>query len=93
MSSRNFKDFCSLSNPVLPHIIKWFAANNLVLNLDKMSVIKFITKNSSHSTLHIGYTDSYIEETVNTKFLRFEIAKHLKIGRTILNKWFPRGAH
>jgi hypothetical protein len=55
ISCRNFKDFCSVSNLVLSHMIKWFAANNLVLNLDKMSIMKFIRKNSSHSPLHIGY--------------------------------------
>jgi hypothetical protein len=86
MSSRNFKDFCSVSNPFLPHIIEWFAANNLVLNLDKITIIKFITKNSSHSMLHISYKARYIEETVNTKFLGLQIDNHLKIGRTILNK-------
>jgi len=54
-------------------MIKWFAANNLVLNLDKMnmSIMKFITNNSSHSTLHFGYKEKYIEEAVNTKFLGF----------------------
>jgi len=31
--------------------------------------MKFITKNSAHSTLHIGYKEKYIEGTVNTKFL------------------------
>jgi len=31
--------------------------NNLVLNLDKTNIIKFITHNSSHSTLHIGYRE------------------------------------
>jgi hypothetical protein len=31
-SSRNFEDFCSLSNLVLSHMIKRFAANNFVLN-------------------------------------------------------------
>jgi len=55
MSSRNFEDFCSVSNPVLPHTTEWFAANNLVLNLDKMTIIKLITKNSSHATLRISY--------------------------------------
>jgi len=45
-SSRNFKDFCSLSNIILSCMIKWFGANNLVLNLDKINTIKFITKNS-----------------------------------------------
>jgi hypothetical protein len=77
MISRNFEDFCSLSNPVLPHIIERFAANNLVLNLDKMTIIKFITKTSSHSTLRISYKDGYIEETLNTKFFGLQIDKHL----------------
>jgi len=44
-SSRNFKDFSLESNLVLSHIIKWFAANNLVLNLDKTSIMKLITNN------------------------------------------------
>jgi len=34
-------------------MIKWFADCNLVLNLDKTNIMKFITKNSSHSTIHI----------------------------------------
>jgi hypothetical protein len=55
ISSRNFEDFSSESNLVLSRIIIWFAANNLVLNSDKTSIMKFITKNSSHSTLHIGH--------------------------------------
>ena len=71
ISSRHFTDFCSLSNLFLSHIIKWFAANNLGLNLDKTNVLKFITKNSSHSTLHIGNKENYVEETTYTKFLAF----------------------
>ena len=53
ISSRNLEDFCSVSNLVVSHMIKWFAANNLVINLDKTNIMKFITKNSSHSTIHI----------------------------------------
>jgi len=44
-------------NLVLSHMIKWFVANNSVLKLDKTNIMKFITKNSSHSTLHIGYKE------------------------------------
>jgi len=40
-----------------------FTANNLVLNLDNTNIMKFITKNSLHSTLYTGYK----EEIVNTK--------------------------
>jgi hypothetical protein len=36
ISKRNFKDFCSVSNVVLSHMIKWFAANYLVPNLGKI---------------------------------------------------------
>jgi len=54
-------------------MIKWFAPNNLILNVDKTNIMKFKTKNSSHSALHIGYKEKYIEETENTKFLGLQI--------------------
>ena len=40
-------------------MIKWFATNNLVPNLDEVNVMKFITWNSSHATLRIGYRRVY----------------------------------
>jgi len=58
-------------------MFKWFAANNLILNLDKMIIMKFITRNSSYSTVYIGYKEKYIEETVNTKFLGLQIDNHI----------------
>ena len=39
--------------------------------------MKFITKNSSHSTLQIGYKEKYSEEIVNTKFLGLQIDNHI----------------
>jgi len=59
-------------------MIKWFSANNLVLNLDKTSIMKFIAKNSSHSTLYIGYKEKYTEETVHTQFFNIQIDSHIK---------------
>ena len=47
ISSRNFEDHCLVPN--------------LVLNLDKTTIMKFTTKNSSHSTWHIGYKEKYAE--------------------------------
>ena len=47
---------------------KWFAEKKLVLYLDKTDIMKFITKNSSHSTLCTGYKEEKIEETVNQNF-------------------------
>lgn len=41
------------------------------------NVIKFITNNLLHSTLHIGYKNIYIQEIVNTKFLHLQIDNHL----------------
>jgi hypothetical protein len=77
-----------MSNLVLSHMLKWFAANTLVLDLDTTNIMKFITNNSSHSTLHIGYKEKYIEETVNTKFLGLQIDNYLNwknhIEQTIL---------
>jgi len=35
--------------------------------------MKFITKNSSHPTLHIGYKEKYIKDTVNSKFLVYKL--------------------
>jgi len=39
--------------------------------------MKFITKNSSHSILHIGYKEIYTEETMNTKFFGIQIDNHI----------------
>lgn len=50
-------------------MIIWFAANRLVLNIDKL-IKKFITKNS-HSTLHMSYKEKYLEGTVNKKISWF----------------------
>ena len=72
ISSRNLEDFCSVSNFVLSHMVKWSAANNLVLNLDKINIMKFITINSTHSALHTSY-----EGMANTKFLGLQIDNHL----------------
>jgi hypothetical protein len=56
-------------NSALSHAIKCFAASKLVLNLDKKNIMKFITENSSHSTLCIGYKETYMEKAVNSEFL------------------------
>jgi hypothetical protein len=76
ISSRNFKDFCSVPNLLLSHMNKWFATN-LVLNLDKTNIMKFIAQNSSHTTVHIACKEQCIEETVDTKFLCLQIDNHI----------------
>jgi hypothetical protein len=42
-----------------------------------MNIMKLITKNLSHSILHIGYKEKYIEETVCTKFLSSQTDNHI----------------
>jgi hypothetical protein len=81
ISSRNFEDFYSISNLVLPHSIKCFAANYLFPNLDKMYKIKFITKNLAHSAVHIGYEEKQTQETVNAKFLGLRIDNHVNFRK------------
>ena len=66
-----------MPNLVLCRMINWFAANNLVLNLDKANRMKFISKNLLHSTLYIDYKENYVEEAVNTKSLCLQIDKHI----------------
>jgi hypothetical protein len=83
ITNGNFKDFSATSNLVLSHIIEWFAANKLILNLEKTNVMKFVTKNLPHCALTIGYKDKYIEEIVNTKFLGLHLDNHLNWNNNI----------
>jgi hypothetical protein len=80
ISGRNFKDFIIKFSS---HMVKWFAVNKFFLSLDKTNTVKFITKNSSHSTLHIGYKEKYIKETGNTKFLGLQIYNYLNLKNHI----------
>jgi len=80
ISGRNFKHFIIKFSS---HVVKWFAVNKLVLNLDKTNTVKFITKNSSHSTLHICYKEKYIKETGNKQFLGLQIYNYLNLKNCI----------
>jgi hypothetical protein len=64
ISKRNFGDFCTTSNLVPFHMIEWFAANKL----HYINMIKFVTNNSPHCAVGIGYKEKYIEQTANTNF-------------------------
>ena len=57
--------------------MKWFAASKLLLSLDKMNIMKVITKNSSHSKLHIGYKEDNTQRMVNTKPLGLQTDNHI----------------
>lgn len=77
ISNRNFWAFSTVSNLVHYHMIKWFAANNLVLNLDETDVIKLVINNSLQCLLSIGYKGKNVEETINAKFHGLQIDCHL----------------
>jgi hypothetical protein len=77
ISNGNFRDFSATTNLVLSRMIEWFAANKLILNLEKTNIIKFVTKNMPHCALTIGYKDKYIEAVVSTKFLGIHFDNHL----------------
>jgi hypothetical protein len=77
ISNRDFEDVCTISNSGLSSMIEWFSANKLVLNLEKTNIMKFVTNNSPHCALNIGYKDTYIEETVNSKFHGLHLDNHL----------------
>jgi len=71
-------------------VIKWFTANNLVLNLDNINIMRFITENSSHSTLYIGYKEKYVEERGNTKFLGLQNDNYINQKNHIEEMIHPR---
>jgi hypothetical protein len=77
ISNGNFRDFSTTLNLVSSHMIEWFAANKLSLNLEKTNIMTFATKNMPHCPLTIGYKDKYIEEVVSTKFLGIHLDNHL----------------
>ena len=67
-------------NLVLAHMIEWFSANKLVLNLENTNMLKFVINNLPYCALSIGHKDKCIEEAV-----------HL-IGRITLIKLFLSAA-
>jgi hypothetical protein len=75
--SINFEEPSSVIHLVLSHMMKWLAANKLVLNLDTTEIMKCITNNSSHSASCIGYKEKYTEDAVNIKFLGIQTDNNL----------------
>jgi hypothetical protein len=57
-----FQAEISVSDLFLARMVKWFASINLVRNLDKTNIMKFITKNSSHSAIQFDYKEEYLAE-------------------------------
>jgi len=66
-----------VSNLVLSHVSKWFAANKLVPSLHNTNIIKYVMNNLPQCALGIGYNKKCIEERVNGTFLDLQIDNHL----------------
>jgi hypothetical protein len=47
--------------------------------------MKSIIKNSAHSTLHVGYEEKYLSETVNKKILDFQTDKHINLKENMIH--------
>ena len=77
ISNRNLKDFSTTAHLVLSRLIEWFSANKLVLNLEKTSIMKFMTNNSPCCALTISYEDKHIEEALSLKLLGMQLDEHL----------------
>jgi len=77
ISNGNFIDFSTSTNLVLAHMIEWFSANKLVLNLEKTNIMKFVTIHQPYCALTISHKDKCIEVVVNLKFLGIQTNSHL----------------
>lgn len=67
---------------VLPHISQWFTSIKLVLNPDKINIIKCIKDNSLQYPLSIGYDGKYTEEPGNKIFLGLQTDSRPKCRMT-----------
>jgi hypothetical protein len=88
IASKKFDNFHTRLNIVLSQMNKWFSPNKLVLNLDKTNIIIFIINNLPQHTSSICYTEKYVKQSVNTKFLDLQIDNCLTGKITSIN-WFP----
>jgi hypothetical protein len=73
ISSKNFYNFCIVSNTVLCHMSIWFTSNKLVLYSDKTNKIKFITNKSPQYALNIGNDEKYIKESITQNSLVYKL--------------------
>ena len=64
-------------NLVLTSLNQWFYINQLILNIRKSDVIKFIPKTTVHVPSDIYSKDNLIDEVKNSKFLGMHIDIHM----------------
>jgi large-conductance mechanosensitive channel len=64
-------------NMVVSHFADWLHANWLILNVDRMNIVKFTQSNVSCNPLTIVYGSKLLTKVVNFKFICPIIDKHL----------------
>jgi hypothetical protein len=79
----NHTDFSKEITSVFNQLNKCFAANLLSFNFKKTLYVQFTTKNTSVNEISIGYNNTFISNTSNTKFL----------GLVITNSWKDHITH
>jgi hypothetical protein len=74
------KNHCALKDKVtgtLSHIANWFAANKLVLNINKTNIINFALKQSANPLLAVSFDNMVMNEVPEIKFLGIQIDNKL----------------
>jgi hypothetical protein len=70
------KNHCALEHEVtgtLSHTANWFAANKLVLNINKTNIINFALKQSANPLLAVSFDNMVMNEVPEIKFLGIQI--------------------
>jgi hypothetical protein len=78
VSSNDHTELNIKLNKVFCCISEWFQKNQLVLNLNKTQLIKFISSKSSTYPLHVSYNNQALTVAENIKFLGVYLDCHLK---------------
>jgi hypothetical protein len=89
LSADSEAELQSKMNQALDYMTKWFFANNLVLNMEKTSIIKFTSKNRLTGNFRIIYQTKLISGVNNIKLLGLHIDKNLN-WKTHIHNLLPK---
>jgi len=64
VSHTNYDDFMKVFNLVMLHISKWFQTNQVTLNVEKTSIVRFTPIKFSHFPVNWAYADQAVTELV-----------------------------
>jgi hypothetical protein len=77
MSNDKHEELNSNLNSFFIQILKWFQANQLVLNVEKTNLVKFTSSSSSIYSLNISYASYNTMEATTIKFLGLHLHNQL----------------